>query len=84
MLNNYGVFGQVNTVVQKFFTDRGVLFIEGSIPFLGRTPGNYALSRYDGHPNAAAHQIIAQHMAESLGSEIDLVSEMTKKSAMSH
>jgi hypothetical protein len=66
MLPHFGVFKEVDGVVEQFFRSRGVRIIDGVTPFLNSNPADYAISRYDGHPNAKAHALIAKQWADEL------------------
>ncbi len=66
MLAHPHVFDDANATLERFFASHGVETIDGLTPFLGSDSSQYAVSRYDGHPNAKAHAIIARQWGQSL------------------
>jgi hypothetical protein len=66
MLPHFSVFDDVDGTVEQFFRARGIRTINGVTPFMHSDPAAYAISRYDGHPNAKAHALIAQQWAQEL------------------
>lgn len=66
MLRHYQGLGPVDKLLARFFGDAGVTCINGVDPFLAWPKKNFALSRYDGHPNQAAHQIIADQLFRAI------------------
>ena len=70
MLANYHLFKKVGSEIKDFFDDNNVRFVNGFEPFFGKDSDDYAISRYDGHPNAAAHEIIAKHVSKIVVEEL--------------
>jgi hypothetical protein len=66
MLPHFTVFDEVDGIVEQFFRSRGIRTVDGVTPFLNSNPTDYAISRYDGHPNAKAHALIARQWAQEL------------------
>ncbi|HHE46217.1 MAG TPA: hypothetical protein ENL08_00760 [Bacteroidetes bacterium] len=60
MLSNYQVYDQVDAALTEFCDKYKVDHLNGIDYFVGGDSDDYALSRYDGHPNEAAHRIMAQ------------------------
>lgn len=72
MLPHYKVFGPLDGTLVNYCADLGVECVNGVEPFLKRGRGTYALSRHDGHPNEAAHEIMAEHLFNVIRSRQDL------------
>ena len=66
LLRHYQVLGPVDHLLARFFAEAKVTCLNGVDPFLARPKMDYALSRYDGHPNEAAHQLIADQLFHAL------------------
>lgn len=63
MLSNRKPFEKAHAEIRRFFSSLpGVTYLDGAEPFLAAPPADtkyYAVSRYDGHPNGRAHQLLA-------------------------
>jgi len=64
MLSNYQVFNKIEKEVSSFFQSSAVIYVNGVTPFIGFNSEDYAISRYDAHPNYKAHNIMAKHLYE--------------------
>ena len=62
MLPRYSVFTRLDGYLMNYFKGMGVRSHNGVEPFRKRRGETFALSRYDGHPNEAAHEIIADDL----------------------
>jgi hypothetical protein len=62
MLANYGVFDPIEKELSVFFKNYPGIYVNGVEPFAGRNSDDFALSRYDAHPNTRAHRIMAEHV----------------------
>lgn len=64
MLANRKPFESAHSEIRRFFSSLpGVTYLDGAKPFLAAPPAEtryYAVSRYDGHPNGRAHQLLAE------------------------
>jgi lysophospholipase L1-like esterase len=66
MLDSYGIFDEQENLILDYFRERGVKVIRGVDGFRGYKSDDLALSRYDGHPNEKAHQIVADTLYKTL------------------
>jgi hypothetical protein len=66
MLANYRVFDEIDQRIASFFAAHATVYLRGVEPFLRMPDRNFALSRYDGHPNEAAHQIMAEQIRDAV------------------
>jgi len=62
MLSNYDKFDKLYETVSDYCRNNNIDIMRGIDCFLTRKGGNYALSRYDGHPNNEAHAILAAYV----------------------
>ncbi len=63
MLENPALFRTVDTAIRRFFdTFPEVIYLDGSDDFRLSGPNIYRVSKFDGHPNAAAHTVIARKL----------------------
>lgn len=60
MLQRYEAFDLIDAKLSAFFGSQPVLYIRGAGSFIHQGNTDFALSRYDGHPNATAHEAIAR------------------------
>jgi hypothetical protein len=63
MLPRYSVFTRLDAYLMSYFETIGVRRRNGVEPFLTTRGETFALSRYDGHPNEAAHEMIAEDLS---------------------
>jgi hypothetical protein len=78
MLRSYQVFNKIEKEVSSFFQSNGVIYLNGVRPFLGLNSDDYAISRYDAHPNYKAHSIMAQHVYEIISKLSGALNENNK------
>jgi lysophospholipase L1-like esterase len=64
MIDRYSFFKEAHQIISDYFTQRGVVVVQGAEPFLTQDIDyrTLAVSRHDGHPNAKAHGMMADHM----------------------
>lgn len=62
MLDNYSLYRDVDRALDGFFPSAGIRYTNAAEAFLPPRGEKYAISRYDGHPNEHAHQIIADYL----------------------
>ena len=66
MLSNYQVYHGVKNALSGFCIKNDIICLDAIDGFLGRRSQDYAISRYDGHPNEAAHRIMAEQVGNYL------------------
>ncbi len=66
LLGYYSLFDQVNGRIGEYFGSKSVNYINGVDCFLGRIGESFSVSRYDGHPNEVAHQILAAETSRKI------------------
>ena len=66
MLGHYGPLEDMDARIGAFFGGLDVEFLRGADLFTGGAAGDWAVSRYDGHPNGAAHGVLAAGVADVL------------------
>jgi hypothetical protein len=64
MLSNYQVFNKIEKEVSSFIKRNATIYVNGVTPFLGFNSDDYAISRYDAHPNYKAHNIMAKYVCK--------------------
>lgn len=69
MLSHRQPFQKMDAEIKRFFTTLAdVTYLDGAQPFLARPVGDpkeYAISKHDGHPNAKAHQVLAEFVYQA-------------------
>lgn len=69
MLSHRQPFARMDAEIRRFFTSLPDLtFLDGAQPFLAKPssdPKLYAISKHDGHPNAKAHQLLADFVYQA-------------------
>jgi hypothetical protein len=70
VLENHAMFDRVDAILIPALKSAGAQVVRGVEPFLGSRNEDFALSRYDGHPNEAAHRIMARQVAAAIDSAI--------------
>ena len=63
MLGNYGPLEDMDRRIGAYFRAQGVAYIRGVELFEDRPDEDWAVSRYDGHPNGRAHEVLAAGVA---------------------
>ncbi|MFO7653520.1 MAG: SGNH/GDSL hydrolase family protein [Candidatus Krumholzibacteriia bacterium] len=63
MLGHYSVFDETDARIAAFWQEHGVTVLRGVEWFEVATGTDFAFSRYDGHPNQAAHAILAENVS---------------------
>lgn len=67
LLENNTLFSQVDTTLATFFEQHdGVHYLYGYDDFKDGTSEEYRLSKYDGHPNQKAHEVMATRAEEEI------------------
>lgn len=82
MLSHRQPFEKMDAEIKRFFTTLAdVTYLDGAQPFLARPVGDpkeYAISKHDGHPNAKAHQVLAEFVYQAT---IERVPRLTSAAA---
>jgi hypothetical protein len=66
MLGHYGPLEDMDARIAAFFNGLGVGYLRGIDLFADGAADDWAVSRYDGHPNGAAHGVLAAGVADVL------------------
>jgi hypothetical protein len=66
MLPRYALFNGVDQSIAKYFVEIGATFVNGVEPFRAQAGRDFALSRYDGHPNEAAHLVMSSQLCAAV------------------
>lgn len=65
LLKNKDLFVNVNSTINGYFKDKeGIIFINDISDF--KDEDNYMISKYDGHPNKKAHEVISKRIVKEL------------------
>ena len=60
------MFERLQLNIASFFKKYPLTYINGVVPFLCLKSDDFAVSRYDGHPNATAHHIMAEQVYNAM------------------
>ncbi len=66
MLGNHGLYAKADAAVEHFFRSLEVDYVNTVQAFLSKPGEEFAISRYDGHPNEKAHTVAAEFVATHL------------------
>jgi len=66
ILSDYDLVAEMDRDLVAAFQELGVDCMNGVDPFIVDPKGDYSVSRYDGHPNAKGHRMLAEAVVEHL------------------
>ena len=67
LMDNTELFDKVGSSLDNFSNETSnIKYVNGLDLFAGKDASTFMLSRYDGHPNGAAHRVIAELMLEEI------------------
>lgn len=64
------LFTEANTAIKSYFTSKDeIIYLDGNNHFDNSLSNSYRISKYDGHPNEAAHKKMAKYVYDYLNSD---------------